>query len=135
MRWLVLIMALATQPVLASSWSCDGALSTEDRIVGVSETGFDLFLAPFGHFHATGPGRHGTLGDWDWTGHWTEIDGQIAMIGTARSTYNDPIFVKPGWIEVELRAFSSIFQDDVILFALKRRTYPDTLVRCLRGEL
>jgi len=135
MRCLVLALALAAQPALASSWACDGALSTEDRTVGISDTKFSLFLGPVGKFRATGDESEGAFRSWFWSGHWTEIEGQIAMIGKARSTFDDPILISPGHTEEELRAFSSIVQDDILLFTLKRRADRDILVRCLREEL
>ncbi|MEX0365482.1 MAG: hypothetical protein AB3N22_05400 [Ruegeria sp.] len=134
MRWLVFALALAAQPALASSWSCDGALSTEDRTFGKSDTKFSLFLGPTGKFRATDDESEGPLRSWYWSGHWTEIEGQVAMIGKARSTFDGPILTSPGHTEEELRAFSSIVQDDILLFTLKRRADRDTLVRCLREE-
>ena len=53
------------------------------------------------------------------------------MIGAARTSYTDPILVDPGSATEEVRGFSTVFKDDVILMELKTPTYPDILVRCL----
>ena len=130
-RALFLVLSLITGPALANPWSCDGALSPSDRVLGTSDTKFTLYFTDTGQFRATGHHPTDSFRSWQWSGQWTTFDGEIAMIGAARTSYADPILVNPGSTTQEVRAFSTVFKDDVILMELKTPTYPDILVRCL----
>ena len=135
MRWLLTFMFMSFSiAAQASVWTCDAALSTQDTVLGVSDTRFQLNLVGNGRFSARATHQQQPFRTWSWSGHWIETDTQIAMIGNARSSHDDPILVRPASTTEEVRGFSSLFRDDVIVLNLARQTYPDTMVRCLRKE-
>ncbi|WP_299377869.1 hypothetical protein [uncultured Tateyamaria sp.] len=135
MRWcLALAFMLISSAAQATIWVCDAALSTQDTVLGISDMQFRLALVEGGRFSARAMREQKSYQAWSWSGHWIETEEQIAMIGHARSSYDDPILVRPASTTQEVRAFSLLFQDDVIVLNLQRHTYPDTMVRCLRRE-
>jgi len=131
MRWLAIVAVFLCGPVLASTWSCNSALSRSDAQLGKPDLQFKLTLAANGRLSATSHRNIFGFGAWRWIGHWTDFEGQLAMIGAARTALNDPILVNPGYTSHDIRAFSTVREQNVIVMTLWRRSYPETLVRCL----
>ena len=135
MRWpLAFIFMPISMAAHASVWTCDAALSTLDAVLGISDTQFRLALVEGGRFSARAMHEQKPYQAWSWSGRWIDTEEQISMIGHARSSYADPILARPASTTQEVRAFSSMFQDDVIVLNLQKHTYPAPMVRCLRRE-
>lgn len=119
----------------ATQWHCGAALAPEDTRLGTSNTQFELRLYDNGDFTARETVMSAqTKVDWRWRGVWTEVEGQIAMIGLAVTQYSDPMLIGPNEIETELRAFSALNQSDVLILNLKARQHV-SLIRCLKEPL
>ena len=134
--YLALLTAALAGPAWASTWqwACGAALSTSDTTFGVSDTTFRLTLTSSGRFKANrriapDPDTH-----WSWFGAWTEIEDQIAMIGPSYTSYSHPILHQPATISSEIRAFSTVAQEDVMVLNLTERK-TTSLVRCLKEGL
>ncbi|WP_415919820.1 hypothetical protein [Tateyamaria sp. SN6-1] len=123
MGWLASLVVLAS--VGHGQWYCSGGLVVGEDTPRPSVQ-IDFTLGADGAFDGTGTVR--PLGQehmFDWTGSWTMIDGQLAMIGTTRGrTFG----LAPAG---ELRAIASVTQADVILLTLSSDAAPGRTIRCL----
>lgn len=136
MRWWLILSALilASNPVSARIWHCDGALSTDDKVLGVSDTKFRIHMTEAGRFSADRPTNRDSDPQWLWDGHWADVDGQLAMIGIARTRWRDPILHGKSMQTEELRAYSALVEADVLVLNLSQDD-GFVLVRCLRQAL
>ncbi len=114
----VLLALLSVTHAAAAEWFCQTGLEQGDP--PQSALAFRLVLGPDGGFQAEGR-RHGR--GFGWSGHYTEYDAQLAMIGALQA----------GPTPVEARALSRRMQEDVLILSLhEAETH---MVRCLRHDL
>ena len=134
MQWVLgLALLVMSGPVLAGGWACTSTLSLEDEQLGISDISFKLNFTRSGRFSASmqrEPSRTNTLLSWLWMGQWTRTDDQVAMIGTATTTYLLP----SGYQKNEVRAHSTVFEDDILMLSMTFENRP-VLVRCLHERL
>ena len=112
-----------------NDWYCSSAL-----MPGVdqphSAVRVDFTLSDDGAFEAKGTiVPTGDTHQFGWSGSWTLIDGQLAMIGQTRGrTFG---LARSG----EMRAMANLTQADVILLNLSHDTSSGRALRCLTYKL
>ncbi|MEL7092386.1 MAG: hypothetical protein AAFN94_11685 [Pseudomonadota bacterium] len=112
-----------------ADWYCASGL-VPGMVQPFSKLEMDVSLDPDGGFTAQGTVRpQGEAHDFGWTGTWTELDGQIVMIGKTRGrTFG----VAPAG---ELRAMATQTRSDVLMLELSSDEHPGTGLRCLTHPL
>ena len=133
-RCFAALLCLMSSAAQASVWHCERALSPDDTVLGMSDTQFALNLMSdeetSGRFVAISHGSWDGFRNWRWSGHWTDFDGQIAMIGQFAARGRDPFFDDAAKASLQTRGFSSVFQPDALVMTL-RRGEDTAMVRCL----
>ncbi|MEP4198839.1 MAG: hypothetical protein ABJL99_24710 [Aliishimia sp.] len=134
MRWLLLSAAMLASPAYAQTWQCQSALAPQSIESGATSLRMVLHMFAHGQFRATRPydNNAASTTTWSWRGNWTDIEGQIAMIGAAKTTDDHPIVhgVSPSRTH-EIRAFSTLVEEDMIVLNMHDgRTL--SLVRCFQ---
>lgn len=131
----VSVLGPATQ-IQAATWFCTAALvahahsrqQTEpNNAMPYSPTVLELDLSASGRFTAGGEDRFGgAVISFDWSGHWTDLDGRLALIGPKRTERNDVS---------EMRAFSThVGQHELILDLTETAPFSQNM-RCLTYDL
>lgn len=120
-------------PALAMSWFCSAALVAnigpyaQPDGLPYSPTVLELDLDASGRFAASGEDREGTdVVSFDWNGTWTDIDGQLALIG--------PKFTETQKTS-EMRAFSTHVGRQELILNLTETAPWTRNMRCLKQDL
>lgn len=112
---------------LSTQWLCTSplALPIDPLMVPISPISLTLTADGDGSFHATGEMRADiTARPVRWTGNWSMIEAQLAMIGPWETELNT----------VEVRGFSSVMQADVLLMTLRQSDHKGLTLRCLQQK-
>ncbi|MEM6759043.1 MAG: hypothetical protein AAF601_06145 [Pseudomonadota bacterium] len=114
---------------MQSEWYCASGL-VPGMVQPFARLAITVSLESDGAFQATGTVRpRGEAHQFDWSGTWADLDGQIVMIGkTSGRTYG----VAPAG---ELRAMALQVHSDVMMLDLSPDENPGTALRCLTHPL
>lgn len=130
---LTLIAIAIAMPAHAMVWFCSAALVAnigpyaQPDGLPYSPTVLELDLDASGRFVASGEDREGTdVVSFDWNGTWTDIDGQLALIG--------PKFTETDKAS-EMRAFSTHVGRQELIFDLTETAPWTQNMRCLKQDL
>ena len=130
---LTLIAVTIAMPAHSMVWFCSAALvanigpHAQPDGLPYSPTVLELDLDASGRFAASGEDREGTdVVSFDWNGTWTDIDGQLALIG--------PKFTETQKTS-EMRAFSThVGRQELILDLTETAPWTQNM-RCLKQDL
>ena len=129
-RYLIIASLICTAlPAQAMLWFCTAALEPRAGADALpdSPTVFELDIAAGGRFVARGEDRFGRhITGFDWDGTWTDLDGQLALIGPKRTEDNETS---------EMRAFSTHVGQFELIFELTDTAPWTQTVRCLKHDL
>ena len=124
---LILTAICLAFPAIAKPWYCTAALDASVAELR-SPVALELSLDPGGTFQGSLERRQDeTTALFDWMGHWTGFDDQIALIGTA--------IPDTGLASTELRAVSTRRGAHSLFLALKAQDQPQQTLRCLRTRV
>ncbi|MEO9516380.1 MAG: hypothetical protein ABJH45_22945 [Paracoccaceae bacterium] len=114
-------------PAMAKPWYCTAALDASVAELR-SPVALELSLDPGGTFQGRLERRQDeTTALFDWMGHWTGFEDQIALIGTA--------IQDAGLSSTELRAVSTRRGTHSLFLALKAQDQTQQTLRCLRTRM